>query len=72
VSKQAFQTWSPSSIRKLGLKALAESLGPVGMARFLQQFETGSGDYTKERKKWLRDMDVKTIVEEIRGRCKTK
>lgn len=72
MSKQAFQTWSPSSIRKLGLKALAESLGPVGMARFIQQYETGSGDYTKERVKWLKDMDVKTIVEEIKGRRKTK
>lgn len=72
MSKQAFQTWSPSSIRKLGLKALAESLGPVGMARFIQQYETGSGDYTKERVKWLKDMDVKTLVKEIKGRRKTK
>lgn len=72
MSKQTFQTWSPSSIRKLGLKALAKSLGPVGMARFIQQYETGSGDYTKERVKWLKDMDVKTIVEEIKGRRKTR
>lgn len=72
MSNQAFQTWSPSSIRKLGLKALAKSLGPVGMARFIQQYETGSGDYTKERIKRLKDMDVKTIVEEIKGRRKTK
>lgn len=78
MSKQAFQTWSPSSIRKLGLKALAKSLGPVGMARFLQQFETGSGDYTKERvgaeyfQPLLKDVDVKTIVEEIKGRRRTK
>lgn len=72
MSKQTLQTWSPSSIRKLGLKALAKSLGPVGMARFIQQFEAGSGDYAKERVKWLKDMDVKTVVEEIKGRRKTK
>jgi len=36
-------------IRRMGLDALARELGPVGMVRFLQQFETGSGDYTTDR-----------------------
>ncbi|HYW12500.1 MAG TPA: hypothetical protein VE871_11085 [Longimicrobium sp.] len=36
-------------IRRVGLDALARELGPVGTVRFLQQFETGSGDYTAER-----------------------
>ncbi|HDH96973.1 MAG TPA: hypothetical protein ENF73_04520, partial [Proteobacteria bacterium] len=57
---------SPRDIRRLGLEALAEALGPVGMARFLQQFETGAGDYTEERKAWLDDMDVEAIVEKIK------
>ena len=43
-----WQTFSPSDLRKLGLEALSKALGPVGMARFLQQFESGAGDYTKE------------------------
>lgn len=30
-------------------EALVRELGPVGMVRFLQQLETGSGDYTAER-----------------------
>jgi len=38
------QTLSPSILRKLGLEALTKALGPVGMARFLQQFETGMGN----------------------------
>lgn len=59
---------TPISIRKRGLKALAEALGPVGMVRFLQQFETGVGDYTKERGSWLRGMDVKSIVKELKIR----
>ena len=37
---------SPMQIRQLGIQALTETLGPVGMVRFLQQFDTGSGDYT--------------------------
>lgn len=36
-------------IRRAGVEALARALGPVGMLRFLQQFETGRGDYTAER-----------------------
>ena len=36
-------------IRRQGLKALARELGPVGMARFFQLFENGSGDYVQER-----------------------
>lgn len=36
-------------IRHQGLEALARELGPVGMARFLQLFENGSGDYVRER-----------------------
>jgi len=38
----------------------------VGMARFLQQFTTGSGDYTQDRKQWLEDLTVKDVVKEIK------
>ncbi|MDR0628887.1 MAG: hypothetical protein LBG24_04490 [Treponema sp.] len=36
-------------VRKTGLQALKEALGPVGMVRFIQQYENGYGDYTKEK-----------------------
>ena len=36
-------------IRKKGLQALREALGPVGMVRFFQLYENGFGDYTKEK-----------------------
>jgi hypothetical protein len=36
-------------IRKTGLQALREALGPVGMVRFIQQYENTYGDYTKEK-----------------------
>ncbi len=38
-----------TQIRQQGYKALIDSLGVVGMLRFLQQFEAGYGDYTKEK-----------------------
>ncbi len=52
-------------IRRKGLEALVRELGPLGMARFLQQFESGSGDYTVERDQWLGDNDVPTLTSKI-------
>lgn len=40
---------SQATLRVAGIQALVESLRPVGFARFIQQFETGDGDYTKEK-----------------------
>jgi len=59
-------TMSPAGIRKAGLEAVAKKLGPLGMVRFLQQFETGRGDYTKERDQWLKDIDIQETISEIR------
>ncbi len=55
-------------IRRAGLRALSRELGAVGMVRFLQQFETGSGDYSVERHSWLKKSDVRTLAERIRQR----
>ena len=44
-----------SEVRKEGIQVLTDTLEPEDMARFIQSFETGSGDYTKERQKWLPD-----------------
>ena len=55
-------------IQAAGLDALERELGPLGMVRFLQQFETGRGDYTKERHEWLDDADIASVLREIRER----
>lgn len=39
-----------AEIRKQGYKALSDSLGVVGMLRFLQQLEVGYDDYTNDRR----------------------
>ena len=44
---------SPAQIRQQGLDALVKALGPVGIVRFLHQFDMGSGDYTGERSQYL-------------------
>jgi len=46
------RTATLDDIRRAGMDALVRELGPVGMIRFLQQFETGRGDYTTERQRW--------------------
>lgn len=38
-----------TEIRKTGYKALVDALGVVGMLRFLQQLDVGTGNYTQER-----------------------
>jgi hypothetical protein len=40
---------STEEIRRIGIEALAEALGPLDAVRFLQSFDLGRGDYTKER-----------------------
>jgi hypothetical protein len=48
-----------------GLAALKRELGVLGMVRFLQFIDSGRGDYTKDRRQWLKDLTVDDIVAEI-------
>ena len=58
-------TMTLEQVRQTGLQALSRDLGPVGLVRFLQQFETGNGDYTTERHGWLGDPTVRDISQQI-------
>lgn len=60
------QKASTVQIRNRGVEVLAKALGPAGMARFLQQFDTGSGNYTKDRVQWLEKVTVQEAVEEVK------
>jgi len=53
-------------IHKEGYKILAKGLGIVNFIRFIQEFETGEGDYTKDRHKWQDKYTVEKIIEEIK------
>ena len=39
----------PMTNREIGLQALCDALGPVGMAEFIMGNHPGSGDYTAEK-----------------------
>lgn len=53
-------------IRARGIQVLGEQLGIVGMVRFLQQSETGWGNYTEERHRWLGNPDVRALAKDVR------
>ena len=47
---QTMKIIKTSEIRRLGTEALIKALGPVGMARYLEEYDNGGkGDYTKEK-----------------------
>lgn len=53
-------------VQQEGLDVLVEKLGPDDAIRFLRIYETGSGDWTKGRKKILEkdpDKIIKSIME---------
>jgi hypothetical protein len=53
-------------VQQGGPDVLVEKLGPDDAIRFLQIYETGSGDWTKDRKKILEkdpDKIIKSIME---------
>lgn len=61
---------SLEEIRCRGVQALVHELGPAGMIRFLQQFQVGKGDYTRDRHQWLPD-NLQEIAEEIERQSKS-
>lgn len=60
-------TMTMDEIRRTGIQALTDSLGAVGMVRFLQQSDVGWGDYTKERHQWLKDDSLSDIAKGIQA-----
>ena len=61
-------TATPAELRRAGIDALVKALGPVGMARFLQQFDSGHGDYTADRDRILGNPTVDDLMGELEQR----
>jgi hypothetical protein len=55
-----------NSVRKLGIEALNEKLGPLGTVEFMRQFESGYGDYTQERHNWQDELTIEGISNEMK------
>lgn len=48
------------------LDVLKRELGPDGLARFLRLNRSGTGDYTRDREQWQKDLTVDQILQSIR------
>lgn len=57
-----------AELRRVGIEALVKALGPVGMARFLQLFESGRDDYTSDREVILGNPSVDELIDEVERR----
>jgi hypothetical protein len=53
-------------IRMEGWKALSERLGPAGAMRFMMQYDTGHGDYSKERHEIFSGLTIDDILKVIK------
>jgi len=56
---------TPHEIAVKGFEALVEKLGPGGALQFIHQYETGRGDYTKERRAILKGVTLKKLRAEL-------
>jgi hypothetical protein len=53
-------------IRTIDFDAVIRELGAAGGIRFLQQYESGRGDYTRDRKKLLPKKSVRELGRQIK------
>ena len=61
-----------SDLNRQATELLVREMGITDALRFLSQFSSGSGDYTKERDQWLDDLSLQQIVSEIKAKRKER
>lgn len=54
-----------AEINRQAFSTLVESLGYVNAVRFYKQFDSGTGDYTRDRQQWLGDVTLAELWSEI-------
>jgi hypothetical protein len=62
------ETLSDEQFERHALEILRRELAVDGLARFLRLDRSGSGDYTKDRMEWQKDLTVEQLVDSIRRR----
>jgi uncharacterized membrane protein YGL010W len=55
-----------AEVTQHAIQVLSREMGVVDTMRFLNQFVTGSGNYTQERDALLQDLSLDEILSEIR------
>ena len=59
-------------VRMIGFEVLLRELGPADAIRFIQQYESGYGDYTRDRKKLLPKNSVREIGRQVMKQRQSK
>ena len=59
---------TPSQIYREGFAVLCDHLGMADAIRFIQQFDLGRGDYTRERDSLFEGETVGSLARQIRER----
>ena len=55
-----------AEIKTKGWNALVKELGYSGATKFVLLYETGEGDYTKERKELFENITIEEVIKEIK------
>ena len=71
MNRRTVQTLKPNDVRTRGYKALKRKLGPVGLLKFMHQFERGRGDYSRERHALVDRLSLDAIIKGIRKQRET-
>ncbi|NES17466.1 MAG: hypothetical protein F6K41_00415 [Symploca sp. SIO3E6] len=59
---------TPVELNQKGFEALIAALGYVDAVRFIKQFDSGAGNYTKDRYQWLDSLNLEDIWAELQGK----
>jgi len=59
---------SDEDFERHALAILHRELGLDGLARFLRIYRSGSGDYTRDRHRWLEGATIQEIMAEVERR----
>jgi hypothetical protein len=61
---------SDEDFERHAMAILQRELGLDGLARFLRLYRSGTGDYTRDRHRWLEGATIQKIIAEVEGRDK--
>jgi hypothetical protein len=63
---------TPIELQQRGMEILVRELGYADAVRFMLQFSQGRGDYTKHRRRLLRDAELEELLKASERRIKSR
>jgi hypothetical protein len=61
---------SDEDFERHAIAILQRELGLEGLARFLRLYRSGSGDYTRDRHRWLEGATIQEVMAEVERQSK--